>query len=235
MKKKIAIMQPYFLPYIGYFQLINVVDEFIIYDNIQFSKRGWFHRNRILEYDKDVYITLPLKRDSDYLNVKDRNLSDSFKNDKVKLITKIKNNYQTAPFFENVMPLVESIFQHQETNLFSFTFNSLKQICSYLNIKTPFIVSSSIEIDHSLKAEQKVKAIVKAREGSVYINPIGGLELYDKENFKKEGIDLLFIKTNDFTYRQFNNAFIPFLSIIDVMMFNEMGTVKKLLDEYSIQ
>jgi hypothetical protein len=232
--KKIAIMQPYFLPYIGYFQLINTVNEFIIYDNIQFSKSGWIHRNRILENGKDVYISLPIKKDSDYLDVKDRVLADSFEKDKLKMIAKIKNNYREAPFFEYIMPLVETIFQSQDKNLFQFTFQSLKKVCEYLEIDTPFIVSSTINIDHTLKGEKKVKALLKERKGEVYINPIGGMELYEKVDFKKEGIDLLFIKTNDFTYRQFKNDFIPFLSIVDVMMFNNLSTIKNHLINYRL-
>lgn len=233
--KKIAVMQPYFLPYIGYFQLINAVDEFIIYDNIQFSKRGWFHRNRILENGKDVYISLPIKKDSDYLDVKDRYLSDSFEKDKAKLIAKIKNNYRKAPFYENVIPLVESIFQNQDHNLFNFTFNSLKKICDYLNIDTSFIISSTVNIDHTLRGKDKVKALVKERSGDIYINPIGGMELYNKEDFKKQGIDLQFIKTKDFTYPQFKNEFIPFLSIVDVIMFNSQESLYKFInDEFTI-
>lgn len=234
MKKKIAIMQPYFLPYIGYFQLIKVVDEFIIYDNIQFSKSGWFHRNRILENGKDVYISLPIKKDSDYIDVNERYLADSFEKDKLKMISKIKNNYQKAPYFEKIMPLVESIFQCQHKNLFTFTFQSLKIICEYLKIDTPFIVSSTISIDHSLKGVDKVKALVKQLKGDVYVNAIGGMALYDKEDFKKEEIDLQFIKTNNFTYTQYKNEFIPFLSIIDVLMFNDEKQIQKHLHSYEL-
>ena len=116
--KKVAIMQPYFLPYIGYFQLLNSVDEFIIYDNIQFSKRGWIHRNRILQNGKDVFLGLPIKKDSDYLDVKNRVLADSFEKDKTKLISKIRNNYLKAPQFNNIFPIVETIMNYESKNLF---------------------------------------------------------------------------------------------------------------------
>ena len=88
---KLAIMQPYFFPYIGYFQLIKSVDEFVIYDNIQYTKKGWINRNRILVNGTDYLISLPLKKDSDYLNVVDRQLAESWEKDRTKLLTLITN------------------------------------------------------------------------------------------------------------------------------------------------
>ena len=229
--KKVAIMQPYFLPYIGYFQLLNSVDEFIIYDNIQFSKRGWIHRNRILQNGKDVFLGLPIKKDSDYLDVKNRVLADSFEKDKTKLISKIRNIYLKAPQFNNIFPIVETIMNYESKNLFEFVFNSVITLAKYLNINTPITISSNIDINHDLKGEDKVKALVKAVEGTEYINAIGGKELYSKEDFLKEGIILKFIKTTPFVYEQFKNEFIPFLSIIDVLMFNDLNTVKIYLEK----
>jgi hypothetical protein len=230
--KSIAIMQPYFLSYIGYFQLINEVDEFIVYDNIQFTKRGWIHRNRILENGKDVFISLPLKKDSDFLNVNKRYLADDFDKQRIKLLNKIKNNYRKAPFFEDVFPLVKKVLYYDDNNLFQFILNSIIEICNYLGIKTPIKISSTINIDHSLKGAEKVKAIVKALKADVYINPIGGVDLYNKMDFANDDIDLKFIKTNEFEYCQFDeNNFIPFLSIIDVMMFKS----KKLIQEESLK
>lgn len=135
--KSIAIMQPYFLPYIGYFQLINSVDEFVVYDNIQFTKRCWIHRNRILENGKDVFISLPLKKDSDYLNVNERYLADNFLEYKIKILNKIKNNYRRAPFYSTVHSLIERIFEYENHNLFEFVFNSIIEVCNFLGIKKP--------------------------------------------------------------------------------------------------
>jgi hypothetical protein len=225
---KVAIMQPYLFPYIGYFQLMNAVDEFIIYDNIQFTKKGWINRNRILVNGVDTYITLPLKKDSDYLNIKDRFLSDDWSIERKKILNRITESYRKAPQFNFVYPIIESILMYEERNLFSFIFNSLKEINQYLNIKTPLIISSSIPINHDLKAENKVIELCKARTATIYINPIGGVELYSKENFKNEGLELQFLKANNIIYSQFKNNFVPFLSIIDVMMFNN----KQMLEIY---
>lgn len=227
--KKIAIMQPYFLPYIGYFQLMSAVDEFVIYDNIQFSKRGWIHRNRILENGKDVYVSLPVKKDSDYLDIKDRDLADNFDKQKNKILSKIKNNYQKAPCFKEIYPIVENIFLFENQNLFEFIFNSILVLKKHLEIETDIIISSNIDIDHTLKSSDKVKAIVKKQKGNIYINPIGGLELYNKSDFQKNGIDLFFLKTTDFTYNQYNDDFIKFLSIIDVLFYNGKDSINKYL------
>lgn len=229
---KIAIMQPYFMPYIGYFQLINSVDKFIIYDNIQYIKGGWINRNRILSNGNDKIFTVPLKKGSNYLNVVDRFLSDSYEKDKVKILNVIKSTYKKSPYFEEIYELILKCFNSKKNNLFEFVLESIKIINNYLNIKTPIVISSSIEIDHSLKSQNKVISICKNQKGSVYINPIGGIDLYDKIVFEQNGIDLKFIKSNLIEYKQFDNQFIPWLSIIDVLMFNSKEQIKNYLNNY---
>jgi hypothetical protein len=224
---KIAIMQPYFVPYVGYFQLINSVDLFVVYDNIEFTKKGWINRNRIFVNGKDEYITLPLKKDSDYLHINQRFLSDSFEQDKQKMLRKIKECYRKASNFQQAFALTEEIFNNNSTNLFEFIFNSIKVVCNFLEISTELVVSSTININHSLKSEEKVIAICKQLNAREYINPIGGTELYSKKTFKKNLINLCFIKTKDFQYKQHGEIFIPILSIIDVLMFNHKDEVKK--------
>jgi hypothetical protein len=122
----------------------------------------------------------------------------------------------------------------EEKNLFLFIYHSLLKIREYLEISTKFIVSSDVKIDHELRSKEKVLSICKARKADVYINPIGGVGLYDKEIFKRNGIDLFFIKTNEFNYSQLGNEFIPFLSIIDVMMFNSKEEIQKMLNLFSL-
>ena len=229
---KIAIMQPYFMPYIGYFQLINVVDVFVVYDNIQFTKKGWFHRNRILVNGKDKMLSVPLKKDSDYLDVAQRELADSFENESKKIIRKIKAAYQKAPYYKEVMPLVEECFRRGSGNLFDFIYASLKLLTQFLQIDTKIIISSTIDIDHTLKSQDKVLAICKNLNADIYINAIGGQELYVAEAFRNKGVELRFIKTKPVKYKQFDNEFVPWLSIIDVMMFNSKESIKEYLNFY---
>ena len=134
--KKISIMQPYFMPYIGYFQLINSCDEFIIYDNIQYTKKGWINRNRILSNGQDHLITLPIKKDSDYLNVIERELSQSWINDKNKILNIIKSSYTKSPHFQETFELILKCFNNPEINLFKFIYDSIVLINDYLEIKT---------------------------------------------------------------------------------------------------
>lgn len=229
---KLGIMQPYFFPYIGYFQLMSAVDEFIVYDNIEFTKKGWINRNRILVNGQEAWITLPLKKDSDYLDVKDRYLTDRWFKERPKMLNRIKESYRKAPQFDCVCPIIENSLFFDDFNLFNYLLNSLVQVKEYLEIQTSFTISSTIPIDHTLKAEKKVIALCRASHADTYVNPIGGIQLYSKDRFKTEGIDLCFLKANDFEYPQFNNTFIPWLSIIDVMMFNSKEKIKEYLSAY---
>jgi hypothetical protein len=234
MGKKVAIMQPYFLPYVGYFHLINSVDEFVIYDNIQYTKKGWINRNRILVNGKDKIITLPIKKDSDYLDVKDRFLADSWEQDKKKLLNIIKQSYQKSPHFNVIFPIIQDCIITSESNLFEFILNSLRLLNSYLDISTKITISSTLNIDHSLKSRDKVIAICKNLDAHTYINAIGGQELYNVEDFKKEGLDLMFVKSPPLNYKQYKNEFIPWLSILDILMFNERQDIIDYTNEYTL-
>lgn len=220
MSKTIAIMQPYFFPYIGYWQLMRAVDQFVVYDNIQYTKKGWINRNRYLRNGKAEIFSLPLKKDSSLLDVKERYLSDAFEQEANKLLRQIEGAYKKAPNFEEGFELFEKCMQYEDKNLFNFIYHAIIQVKDYLDIKTEIIVSSTINCDHSLQAEQRVKAICHAMGANKYINPIGGLELYSKEDFQVDRIDLLFHKANPMGYKQFGEAFEPWLSIVDVIMFN---------------
>lgn len=220
MVMKLAIMQPYFMPYIGYFQMIAAVDTFVIYDNIEYTKKGWINRNRILKNGEPDTISLPLAKGSDFATVINRDLAATFHSkDKIKLYQKIKELYRKAPFFEETMPLMDAVFGCQHHNLFDFIHFSIAQVCQHLDISTRFIVSSTIDIDHHQKGQDKVLSICKAVGASTYINAIGGLDLYSAESFQKDNIQLLFIKTSFPSYPQFSHDFVPWLSIIDVLMF----------------
>jgi len=232
---KAGIMQPYFLPYIGYWQLMNAVDVFFVYDNIQYSKEGWVNRNRILLNGSASLFSLPLKKDSDYLNIVDRKLADSFSSEKLRLFRKIESAYRKAPFFKEVMPIVSNCLDGNEENLFRLIYKSIQAIRKYMRIKTPVIISSCVGINHSLKAADKVIALCRTENADEYINPIGGLGLYDKADFAKAGIDLKFIKTGAISYKQYDNQFVPDLSVIDVLMFNSRDAITEMLENYELR
>lgn len=230
---KVGIMQPYFWPYLGYFQLLNMTDKFILYDNIEYTKKGWINRNRYLCQGTDKYFTIPIEKDSDFLDVKDRKISRVF--DPEKLINQIKMAYIKAPFFADIYPLFCKTVEYDEPNLFEYIFHSIRCITEYLGIETEIIVSSKLGIGHEKKGKDKVMALCKSVQGTEYINPIGGIELYDKIEFLNNGIKLQFIQMkNTIKYKQFTKDFIPALSILDVLMFNSLPEVKKMLLQYQL-
>ena len=222
---KLAIMQPYFFPYIGYFQLINSVDLFIVYDNIKYTKKGWINRNRMLQNSKDVMFSLTLKSDSDFLDVRDRELAEDFNPNK--LLNQISGAYRHAPYFKQTFSLIEKIMLYEERNLFKFIHNSIIQICEYMEIKTEIKLSSSISIEHGLKGQDKVTALCEAVGACTYINAIGGMELYSREAFISRDLELKFLKSKLYEYTQFGNDFVPWLSIMDVMMFNPIDAIQE--------
>lgn len=221
---KLGIMQPYLLPYIGYFQLIAAVDVFVVYDNIQYTKKGWINRNRLLQDGTDLMFSVPLKKGSDYLEVRERSLAETF--DRRKLLNQFRENYRRAPFFASTWPLLEQIIGHADDNLFRYIHNSIVQLCAHLSLETQVRISSDINIDHTLRGQDKVIAINQALGASVYRNAIGGLDLYSREAFRDQGIEVQFIKSRPLEYAQFGKPFVPWLSIVDVLMFNSVETIK---------
>ena len=231
---KLAIMQPYIFPYIGYFQLMSSVDKFVVYDDIEFTKRGWIRRNRYLLNGKDVLFSLPLEKDSDYLDIVERKLTEDYQEEVKKILRRLDAAYNKAPYFEKVYSLLEECFLYEDRNLFRFIHFSLEKTKSYLNIQTPLLISSELGIKERLKGEERVLSICKHLGAEHYINAIGGQELYKKEKFLDEGIKLSFIKSGDIFYTQFNEPFVPSLSIIDVMMFNSPDEINKMLNNYKL-
>lgn len=222
---RLAIMQPYFLPYIGYFQLIAAADRFIVYDRIKYTKKGWINRNRLLRGDQDAMFSLPLKADSDSLDVVERRLATDF--DRGKLLNQFHGAYARAPQFESTYELLERIVHHPDDNLFGYIHHSLTAVCAHLDIATPVQVSSTVNFDNSLKGQDKVLALCRAAGARQYINAIGGTDLYQRKVFTAQGIELNFLKSRLCEYPQFGAAFVPWLSIIDVLMFTPVPDVAR--------
>lgn len=230
---KLGIMQPYFFPYIGYWQLINAVDKYVIYDDVNFIKGGWINRNRILVNNESKLINLKMDGASPNKLINEVGVSNDiiFVKKNMKMI---ENLYKKAPYYKDLYPVIEDIFYYKESNLAKYLEYSLRKICDYLSIKTELIVSSEINKDTKLKGQDKVIEICKLLKANEYINAIGGQELYSVSDFSKEGINLGFLKTGVIKYKQFNNDFVPNLSIIDVMMFNSVEEIKEMLINYEL-
>lgn len=227
-------MQPYLFPYIGYFQLIKAVDSFVIYDDVQYIKGGWINRNRIQINNKDYLFTFNVKRDSLSLPINQRVFTSNFSEIKEKFLSLLFQAYHNAPRFSPVQSLVKNILSFPEYNVSSFITNSLQKVCSYMNITTPFIFSSQIKKNNLLKGQERVIDINLAMRSTHYINLMGGINLYTKERFDVNGIKLNFIKMKKIEYLQLGKKFIPNLSILDVLMFNDLESIKAMLLAYDL-
>ena len=227
---KIGIMQPYFLPYIGYFQLMKAVDKYVIADDLNYIKQGWINRNKLLLNGNEFMFNLAAIGASQNKLINEIVVAD----DQSKLLRTIEVHYRKAPFFTDVFPLMEKIIQHKDKNLARYIGNSLMMFADYLKFGTEFTYMSNLERDSSLKAQEMVIDVCTVVNATEYINAIGGMELYDKETFRKNGIVLFFLKTKQIEYKQFNNLFVPNLSMLDVLMFNSVETTNKLLEQYEL-
>jgi hypothetical protein len=225
-------MQPYLLPYIGYWQLLAAVDRFVLYDNIEYTKQSWINRNRLLRNGVAVFFTVPLKRASDTLCVSERLIADEF--DAPKMLRQFAGSYGKAPYFSAAFPVIERVLRLESKNLFEYIHHSIKVISDFLDIRTPIVVSSTIDIDHRLKAEHKVLALCRALEATIYVNAPGGRALYSKPAFAAEGIDLRFLAPRLTAYRQFDHPFVPALSIVDAMMFNSRDELRAMVTQYDL-
>jgi hypothetical protein len=227
---RLGIMQPYFLPYIGYFQLIKAVDKYVVYDDVNYIKGGWVNRNYILVNGDKKMFTITLKGASPNKLFNEIEVGDDFK----KLIKTLQMNYSKAPHFESTMQLMDRIISYPNKQLALFITNSFREILSYLKINTKIYISSDLHKNCALKGKDKVIHICKLLGADSYYNAIGGQELYDIEEFDNNGISLSFLKTDDINYSQFNNTFVPYLSMIDVLMFNSVENIIVLLDRFSL-
>lgn len=228
---KVAVMQPYFFPYIGYFQLIKAVDTFVFYDDVNFIKNGWINRNRILSNRQASYFTLQLKDASSFKLINEI----SFNDNRNKLLKSIAVSYSKSPYFKEVFELVERCFRIETDKVASIAMNSIIQVSNYLNLSTAFEVSSEKYADtKGLDRAHRLIEVCKRNNANIYINAIGGAELYDKSFFKEKEIELAFIKPKNTSYIQFKNDFVPWLSIIDVLMFNSIEEVNEMLNEYEL-
>lgn len=242
---KLAIMQPYFMPYIGYFQTMVAVDKYLLYDKVAFIKKGWINRNRI--YIQNVgtqFITIPLKNKSSFTNISDVQI-DNTTDWRSKMLNLIYYNYKRSLFFDVVYPLMENSIKQSSELISEYNFVVLNEIATFLDINTPIelctdpmyegIEEQLAKYDDSLlRKYDRIKFICQANNADNYINPIGGQNLYDKQMFAQDGITLSFVQTQVVPYSQFAPEFIPNLSIIDVLMHNGKEGTKQLLNAYTL-
>lgn len=217
---KIAIMQPYFMPYFSYFKLINMVDRFIILDDVNYIKKGWINRNQILVSNNAYLFTLPIISSSQNKKINELWFSDS-SNWRLDFLKTIKQSYAKSPQFKIFFPLLEQIINFSNLNVSSYVGNSLELVCRYLKIETEILGTSKIFNNQALAGQARILDICKKSDCTEYFNLPGGRGLYSQEVFSENGIELKFIENNNVVYDQFCGEPIRNLSIIDYLMFND--------------
>ncbi|MGE7947221.1 WbqC family protein [Lysinibacillus sp. NPDC093688] len=229
---RVALMQPYFFPYLGYFQLINSVDEFVIFDNAQHVRRSWISRNRILnEHKESVFINVPISKSPRETKIKDILINNNI-NWQEKLFDQLIY-YKQAPYFNYVLDFLNDCLSNSNhNNLSEFNTILLRKTCSLLCIKTDITILSKKfpAIESANSADEWGIKVSKALNATTYINAIGGKDFYNQEKYRDNGISIYFIKPSLSPYKQFGKQFIPGLSIIDVMMFNDINKIKDMLE-----
>lgn len=235
-RMKLGIMQPYFFPYQGYFSMINHVDRFICYDDVTFIKQGWINRNRILVNGKPQMFTVPLHNVSSNVLIRRTAIDIARYNVfKRKFLKTLEQNYSKAPFFDNVIAIIIRVLGKACYYISELAVNSIIAVCDYLSINTN-IVKSAVGYDNrELRAENRVIDICKKEGATEYINADGGRSLYNRDHFKQYGIDLKFLKSKKIEYDQHGGEFVPWLSILDVLMFNSIEDVNRILCECVVE
>lgn len=227
---KLGIMQPYFMPYIGYWQLIKAVDKYVIFDDVNYIKKGWINRNNILVNGNKKLFTISLHNASQNKLIKEIAIADDFeKFDKTIIMA-----YSKAPYFKQVNALLHEIYAYPKDNLALFVANSIKKVVDYLEIKTELILSSKLDKDNFLKGQDKILAICKELKADTYINAIGGKELYEKQKFHEKGLNLFFLEPTITEYNQLSGEFVGGLSMIDIMMFNTPEQIREMLSSFEL-
>lgn len=228
-----AVMQPYFFPYLGYWQMFYAVDKFVILDDVNYIMKGYINSNSILINGSANKFTIPLEKASQEKLILESKLGDD-PSWKKRLLKKVELAYKKSPCFAAFFPVFLDIVQYDEVDLVRFLRNSFIKVSEYLGLDTEILVSSEIEKDNSLRAEDRIIEICRCLKTDVYINAIGGQKLYNRDHFTSNRMELKFIKMIDCEYKQFSNSFVPNLSFIDVLFFNDKDAVKQLLSKYEL-
>ncbi len=228
--KTIAIMQPYFLPYIGYFQLMAAVDKFVLFDDVHYINRGWINRNRLLLNGEAHTFTVPLQGASQNKLICDIELADD-EGWRDKLLRTIGQVYVKAPCYAEIAPLMGRLIRYPTRRLDDFLLNSLRELAQYLALDVMIENTSRIYHNAQLHGQERILDICKQEQANRYVNPIGGESLYDRASFDAQGVELKFLRSRPLSYPQGKGDFVPWLSILDVLMFNPQPEVRRLLAE----
>ncbi|MBJ7265753.1 WbqC family protein [Idiomarina abyssalis] len=227
---KLAVMQPYLFPYIGYFQLIYAADLFLIYDDVAYIKQGYINRNSILSPNGATRFTIPVPGASSNKLISEL----AFSEDVAKVLRTIEQSYSKAPYFEEVFPMIRGALELGDRSIASVCQRSFEDIFSYLGLKKQFKKTSELEYNRSASARDRLIALCQQFGADSYINAPGGRKLYAKQDFAEKGIDLKFVDSLLVEYSQGGDEFAPNLSIIDMLMNCSPSQVIENMERYEL-
>lgn len=226
-------MQPYVFPYIGYFSYIQATDKFMFYDDVQFIMRGWINRNRIALNGREHMITVPLLGASPNRNINETRVMES--DWSIKALATIRQAYLRAPQFPAVFPLVTEVFTSDDRTIDKLAIRSVRAVCAYLGMKLPMATTSAEYGNQTLGRVERLVDLCRREGAEELVVPEGGRPLYDRQVFASAGIHLHFLKPREIPYFRGPRApWIPWLSIIDVLMHLPPAEVRELLDQYDL-
>lgn len=233
---RLGIMQPYFFPYLGYYSLAKKTDLFILFDTVQFIRHGWIERNRILKpVEGWQYIAVPLEKNTITISINEAKIrkTEDWKN---KIYRQIEHYKKRAPYYSQTIEVIKDALNIETDSIVKLNENVLKVTCDYFGISLNIEIFSemNLQIEKVNHPGEWALNIAKAMSASEYLNPTGGVEIFQPEQFKKAGIGLSFIGNNLAPYRQGRSTFEPGLSIIDVMMFNDTRQINDLIDDIQL-
>ncbi len=231
---RLAIMQPYLFPYLGYFQLIRAADAFVFYDDVTFIKQGWVNRNRLLTSQGAQFFTLPIQNGSSFVPIRETLISERPVGWRDKLRKTLEQSYRKAPQFAAVWPLVAGVLADEDLHVGAVAQRSVRAVAEYLGLAPRWVPSSSVYGNSELHAQDRVLDICRREGASEYVNMLGGQELYKREDFAAAGFTLHFLAAELPAYPQFKGEFVPGLSILDVLFFNDREQARALLDRFQL-
>lgn len=216
--KRVVLMQPYFLPYLGYYQLLGAADLFISYDTAQFIKNGWIERNRYLLDGEPKWFGIALEKSSHTLPIHDKRISQGFHYPQV--LEKLKHAYRKAPYVQQVLPWLAQLLEQPASSIAELNLRVLRASCALIELDTPIIAASALAPGAGVSGQARVLELMAATGATHYLNPAAGAFLYEAEEFAKAGIELELLHAELSPYPQQGQDFVPGLSLLDALMFN---------------
>ena len=231
---KLAIMQPYFLPYLGYFQLIASVDRFVVYDDVSYIKSGWINRNKIKVQGQASLITVPLQNGRSGVPIREGLIAGKREFWTKKMLRTVAESYTKAPFYSQIFPMFEGWLNDEIEGISELNLRIIKDVCQYVGLKTEIVPTSTVYANSNLSSVARVLNICQQERATHYINAIGGRELYSQDAFKNKGFELSFLKPVLSPYSHGKGDFIPGLSILDVLMWNQVEIILRKTQEFTL-